>query len=540
MKKLLAILLAFVMVLSMVACTAQPEATPSVKDDPAAPSTSDKVEEATPAEPEEPEKVKGGRVVISCATPTTRAWYDVRGIMAVAMFGFIYEPLARYDSDGAPEPFLAESITPDAEALTWTIVLRDGITFSDGSPCDAEAVAWNLDYYKANGVLTSSFFKFYDHAEVVDEKTVVCHFTEWDSLFDYSLCRTVLIASKKAFDEHGAEWLAENPVGTGPFVEKEFTADISWILDKNENYWQGEVLLDGVDLMTYQQELVAATALNVGDIDALLTETYSIVEQLKGYDGLTIKASDLPSYYYTLCFNMKEGDPFADPRVRKAVSHAIDVDAIIDTLTFGYAVKTNQWAPESSPFYNKDTTGQEYDIAKAKELLAEAGYPNGFKTILTSSSATSATNTCQIIAEQLAQIGIEVELRPIEGAAFVNYIGGWESGMFLHQMGAEAGAASQYASTFYQYEGFGLGVNAFEIPDDLHAITTSITSALTPEERNAKTQEVAEKVIDDLCMIKVIFGSQAVVCSSEKLQDFHYGDVQNLRGDVWETWIAEK
>ena len=537
MKKLLALLLVFAMTLPLVACGGNNSQNDTSNNG----TTNNTVNDGSSEDngEEETAKVKGGRVKISCAMPTTRAWYDIRGIMSVAMFGFIYEPLARYGSDGTPEPFLAESITPDSEALTWTIVLRDGIQFSDGSPCDAEAVAWNLDYYKENGVLTSSFFKSYDHAEVVNEKTVVCHFTEWDSLFDYSLCRTVLIASKKAFDENGAEWLAENPVGTGPFVEKEFNADVSWLLDRNDNYWQGEVMLDGVDLITYQQELVAATSLNVGEIDALLTETYSMVEQLDAYEGLVSKAADLPSYYYTLCFNMQGDDPCANELVRKAISHAIDVDAIIDTLTFGYAVKTNQWAPEDSPFYNSETTGQEYDVEKAKELLAEAGYPDGFDTTLTCSSTTTVVNVCQVIAEQLAAIGINVEIRQIEGAAFVNYIGGWEEGMFLHQMGAEAGAASQYASTFYQYDGFGLGVNAFEIPDDLDEVTTSITSALTEEERNAKTQEVAEKVIDEYCMMKVIFGSQAIVFYRDALKDFHYGDVQNLRGDVWETWIDE-
>ena len=147
-------------------------------------------------------------------------------------------------------------------------------------------------------------------------------------------------------------------------------------------------------------------------------------------------------------------------------------------------------------------------MAKAKELLAEAGYPDGFDTTLTCSNATTVVNVCQVIAEQLSAIGVNVEIRPIEGAAYVNYIGGWETGMLLHQMGAEAGAASQYASTFYQYEGFGLGVNAFEIPDDVHEVTTAITSAKTEEERNAKTQEVAEKVVDEYCMMKVIFGSQ--------------------------------
>lgn len=178
-------------------------------------------------------------------------------------------------------------------------------------------------------------------------------------------------------------------------------------------------------------------------------------------------------------------------------------------------------------------------MEKAKALLAEAGYPNGFDTMITCGSATLAVNVCQIIVEQLSKIGINVELRSIEGAAFVNYIGGWEQGMFLHQMGAEAGAASQYASTFYQYEGFGLGVNAFVIPDELHAVTTSITSAKTSDERNTKTQEVAKMVVDDYCMIKVIFGSQAVAFVSDKVQNHHFCDVQNLRFDVWQAWLAK-
>jgi len=482
------------------------------------------------------EPVKGGRMVIASSLPTTRAWYDIRGIMAVAQFGMIYEPLARYGSDGAPEPFLAESITPDADNLTWTIKVRQGVKFSDGSDLNAEVVKWNLDYYAENGVLKSSFFKFYQSAECTDDYTVVVHFSQWDSLFDYSLCRTVLIASKEAYDKNGKDWLVENPVGTGPFVQKEFNADVSWILDRNDNYWQGEVYLDGLDIIYYQQELVASQALNAGQIDAMLTENYTLVEQMKNFKGITSKASDLPSYYYTLCFNMRGDDPCANLKVREAISYAINVDDILDTLTFGYALKTTQWASETSPFYNADVQSQPYNVEKAKELLAEAGYPNGFKTTITFSSTTLTNNVAQIIAEQLAQIGIEATIRPIEGAAYVNYIGAWEEGMLIHPMGAEAGAASQYASTFYNYEGFGLGINAFVVPDYLDAITTQITSAKTEAERDALTQQVAKIAIDDECMIKVLFGSKAVAFVSDNVKDHQFCDVQNLRFDVWQAY----
>lgn len=505
-----------------------------------------KAEEAAAAPAAEPapavEKKAGGVLKIVGGTPTTRAWYDIRSIMAVSQMAFIYETLVRYDSSGSPEPFLAESVTPDANALTWTIKLKDNIYFTDGSKLTGEVVAWNLDYYKEKGVLKDSFFRNYNHSEAPDELTCVCYFDAWDALFDYSLCRTVLMASKQAFDEHGEEWLNENPVGTGPFKQKEFNADVNWVFEKNENYWQGEVLLDGFELITYQQALVAAQALNAGDVDVQITEDYNLVEQLRNFSGLKAKAADLPSYYYTLCFNMRpreDGtpDPFQDVRVRQAVAYLVNVDQIMETLTFGYALKTNQWAPPGGQFYNPDVVGYEYNVEKAKALLAEAGYADGFETQITTSTNTVIKSIAQVIIEELAKVGIKCELNEVEGTAWINYIGDWDYGMFIHQMGAEAGAASQYSTTFYNYEGFGLGVGSFLIGEDLHNLTTSITSSPSTEELAAKTKQVAKIVVDDECMMKVLFGSQAITFMRAEVMDCHYSDVQNLRGDIWQTWL---
>ena len=160
-------------------------------------------------------------------------------------------------------------------------------------------------------------------------------------------------------------------------------------------------------------------------------------------------------------------DPFADELVRRAVSYAINAEEIADALLYGYGVKSNQWCVPQSEFFNTELEGQPYNIQKAKQLLAEAGYPNGFKTILTTQSQTLLTDICQVIAEQLSDIGIEVEIRPILGAGYVNYIGGWEKGMLLHPMGMENGAASQISVTFVQGLDFALGVNSFIHPDDL-------------------------------------------------------------------------
>lgn len=534
MKKALALTLAALMVFALAACGGSSSSTPAGSTSTPAGSTS------APA-PSANDPVRGKTLKVAALnTPTTLAWYDIRGIMAIAQMGYMLEPVMRYDETGAPEPFLVESCVPDSDALTWTLTLKDGIFFSDGSPLDAEALAWNLDYYKENGILAGSFFAKYNHAEAVDDKTVVCHFDAWDALFDYSLCRTMLVASKAAFDENGAEWLAQNPVGTGPFVFSEMNADVNLLMTRNENYWQGEVYLDAVDIVCYAEELVAATALQTGEVHAMITETYSMVEQMTG-KGMNEYSVALPSYAYTLCFNSVDpNDPFSNKEVREAVSYAVDTQSILDTLTYGYAVATNQWTVPGSDFYNNDVQAQPHDLDKAKQLMEDAGYADGFSTTLTyPGSSTLSRDACQMIQEQLAAINIEVTLRPIDAAAYVNYIGGWEEGMLLHSMGMEAGAASQYTTTFIHDIAFGLGMNAFDISDDLNELAASIGAAATSDELNRITKEVAKVVFDDDVLCKVVLVTQGVNFVRTEVQNHNFCTVQNLRGDVWEAWIED-
>ena len=529
MKKVLALLLALVMVLSLAAC--------GDSSNPTEGSGGSGSEGQTEGEAQIQE---GGTLTVASSIPTTLEWTQIRGIMEIAYMCPIYETLMRYAEDGTPEPYLLESMTPDAENLTWTMVVKDGITFTDGSPLDAEAVAWNLNYYKENGVLASSYYSNFDRAEATDEHTVVCYFTAWDALFDYSLCRTTLIASKQTFDEQGKDYLIENPVGTGPFTLKSYTSDVEMTLAKNPNYWQGEVHLDEFKMQNYQQEVVAATAIQTGEIQAMTTEAYNIVSQIidSGAD-LDSYTCAVPGYAYTVCFNMRGDDPCADLKVRQAISYAIDPETINDTLTYGYGKVSNQWALEGTPMYNDEVEGQPYDVERAKELLTEAGYPDGFDTTLTYSSTTLLNDVGTMIKDQLAQIGINVELRPVEGAAYVNYIGGWEEGMLLHTMGTEAGAPSQYATTFVNGLEFGLGINAFNISDELETMSRAITSSKTDEELEANTHAVAKEVFDNQVLCKVVLVTTAVNFVSKDVHDCNFGRVQNLRFDVWETWIEQ-
>lgn len=485
------------------------------------------------------ESVDGGIIKIaSTITPTTYLFHQVRAVHEIAHASLVQETLMRYDEGGVPQPFLLESVEARSSENIWRLKVREGIEFSDGSDLNAEVVAWNLNIYKEKGIFSASFYASMNRAEVVDDYTVDVYMNSWDSLFPYTLARSCLIASKEAYDTYGEEYLKDNPIGTGPFVLAEYEPDVRELYVKNSNYWQGEPHLDGIEFNIYDTELVMQSAMEIGELHGMFTSNYSLAHDMSlSPTDFTINASSVPTSAYTLCFNMSDPeDPFHDERVRKAVSYVIDTEEITDALFYGYGIQSNQWCVEESEFFNPEIEAQPYNVEKAKELLAEAGYPNGFSTKLTTQSQTLLTDICQIIAEQLSVLDIEVEIRAILGAGYVNYIGGWEEGMLLHPMGMENGAASQISVTFVQDLDFALGVTSFIHPDDLDQM---INAALTAEEDEAVEmfRDIQKVIFDDYCFIKTIAIGPNIGIMRPEVKDHDYCKVQNLMHTFHKAYI---
>lgn len=537
----MALVLALIMIGSLAACgNNNTTVSPAPATNNAAPATT---AEASPSDAALT-PTAGGILEIggNSLIPADLTWFKVRGIHEVAFAGLWgYETLMRYSANGVPECFLLDSITPDSAALTWTMKIKDGVTFSDGSKMTAEVVAWNLNNYKENGILAGSYFANFTNAEATDATTVVCHFSAWEILFDYYLCRTVLIASKEAYDKGGVDGLIAQPVGTGPFVLKNLSPDVDMNMEKNPNYWQGTVLLDGVHFTYYADELVAMEALKSGEISALSSGTYSYINSLmdKSIDLVKTQTA-LPSYAYTLCYKSNDpADPCSEVDVRKAISYAIDTQALVDTLTYGLGVSSTQWCMPGNDYYNTDVTGQPYNLDTAKKMLADAGYPDGFSTQLWFLNIPQMSDTAAAVSEMLGKIGITVELNPIEPANYVNYIGGWDSGMLIHTMGMEGGAAAQYATTFVHDLKFALGMSVFSISDDLSALNNQAKSAPTTDEAVKLFKQAALDVFDEDCLVKVLYCTTAYSFTSPKVHDADYATVQNLRFDLWKTWIEK-
>ncbi len=529
--------LSLLIALSVVLAACQPA---TVTEEPPTSQPAIATEEPPAVQPatEEPLTYKTGGTVnyyISIEPTTLLAW-TTRNPTDVDVLNVTNEFLMKYDENGVAQPYLIESITPDQDALTFTLVVKEGIKFHDGSDLNAEAVAWNMNKYKESGVLSGSFYGKFDNAEAVDDYTVVAYMNAWDSLFPTALARTCFITSKLAFDTYGEEYLQGHPVGTGPFMFESWDHDVSVNLVKFEDYWRGEPRLDGVNMVVYTNLQVAAAALEAGELDILEVGQFDLAVDLEGKEGIVVDTAALTGTGYTLCYNaMDEDDPLYDIRVRQAISYAIDSEAISEAVTKGYYFESNQWAKSSDPVYSPDVTGFPYNIEKARELLEEAGLADGFTTRITL-EVGGMEDGAQIIAEQLAAVGITVELNMVERANYKAYIGDWEYGMLLHPMGTSNGQASQLAANFIQGLDFALGVDTFLHTDEVNDMINEAVAA-DEETANQLFQEVAYKVFEEQALMKVITLTKYVVAYTDDLKDSGIYKTNKFVDDFHLAWL---
>jgi ABC-type transport system substrate-binding protein len=538
MKRVIVYVLAIMMVVFMFGCQAGTETT-STESSTQTTTGSEEAATETEAtgEAAETTSMAGGILTYRIqGEPTTLQAWSTRNPIDTTILNITNETLLRYDSNGDPQPFLVDSITADKAALTFTLKIKQGIKFHDGSDLTAEVVAWNLNYYKENGVLTGSFYGSFDNAEVMDEETVVIHMNVWDSLFPSALARTCYITSKVAFDTYGADYLVSNPVGTGSFMFESWDHDEAVHLVKFADYWQGEPLLDGVDMVIYTDETVAAAALQQGELDVLPVTDYNTATQLAGNDDVVVQAANLAGTGYTLCYMCTNAeDPLSDIRVRQAFSYAIDTSVIGPVATQGYYIESSQWCAPGTAYYNDQIDGYGYDVEKAKELLAEAGYADGFTTRITLQTGWGE-DQAQIIAQQLAAIGVTCELNVVEVANYAGYIGSWEYGMLLHPMGTSNGQASQLAANFKQGLERGLGVTAFLHTDEVNDLITEAIAA-DADESIELFKEIAYKVFMEECMMETTVLTQPVVAYTSALHDSGLYASMNRADTLHLAWL---
>ncbi len=488
------------------------------------------------------DRVRGGTIKIAVsADATTLKSYRLRGPTDRAYGCVIFETLLSLNAQGSPEPFLAESITEDVEGLAYIIKLKEGIMFQDGSELDAEVCKWNLDLYNEKGVQNKAFFKSVKSFEVVDKYTVKINLNEWDALIPLYLARqggAGYMISKLAWDTYGEDYCAENPVSTAPFKVVAWNRDVGMKLEKFEGYWQGEPYLDGVEFEIYSTPLVAQAAFLTGDVHAQMISDNTVAKYLEG-QGFTVTKSNIPGQCYTVCFQcLDPDDPFYNKTLRQAAMYAINPQEFVDTVFAGYSEITNQYAKKGTTYYNDKVEGYPYNPEKAKQLLIEAGYPNGFKTVITVGTAALAQNIAQILKEQLAKVGITLDLNITDTAGESTTVDNWGKGIYVHAMGADPGAAAILAGSYASGLSSGIGHSAFSRPDGLsYLIEQGKSSGL--EESIDYFKQAMKLVYDDGGFIKALAMIYQSSVTSPKLHDANFGETVGTSSDLWDAWLEK-
>jgi len=389
----------------------------------------------------------GGRAtVVTSANPaswdlTNSTWPTWEGV------NFLYDRLVAFDEAEELIPALALSWDVSADGLEYTLKLREGVTFHDGTPFNAAAVQFNIQRHL--DMPDSGFYSAYEpvaRVDVVDDLTAKIVLSEIRPNFAYEGLAQwgALQVSPTAFAELGARF-GEAPIGTGPFKFDTYEPGASITYARNEAYWGGAPLLETVQVRIIPEAAVALVEMEAGTVDAILVEPKDV--QAMTDLGLVIENSVSPGSEM-MSINLSQS-PTDELLVRQALALAIDRDAIIAAVLFGFAEKSNGGVTSDSPFYNADIPLIEYDPEQAGALLDEAGWVMGddgirerdgqpLRLALLSSDFADWGLFNQIFQEQLRVVGVDTEITTLEWNAMLDQWrenqGPWH--ISYHQQGA--------------------------------------------------------------------------------------------------------
>ena len=334
----------------------------------------------------------------------------------------VFSGLTELGPDGRPLPDLAESWQVSDDQKTWTFHLRRGVKFHHGREVDAQDVLKTVERIldPATGSVTRVNFQIIDKMEAIDDHTVRFQLkAPYAGFADIFSDRQARIVPRDKLDT-----LATNPIGSGPFKFKSFLPGDRVELTKNPDYYvQGVPKLDDIVLRIMPESATRVSALETGEVDLVWDLPLEAIDQVKKNPDLMVDA--VPTSTWDGLIMNCAMKPFDDTRVRRAVLLAIDKNAMVQLALFGNGTATNTMILPSSPFYNKDLKIGPPDIAGAKKLLAEAGYPEGFDVQLYVPIGRPTRERLGLAArEMLKEIGVRVDLQRVPWDKFISDIEG--------------------------------------------------------------------------------------------------------------------
>ena len=402
-----------------------------------------------------------------------------------ALYGNLYEGLVQFAADGSVVPLLAESWDVSGDGTVYTFHLRQGVRFHDGRPFDATTAKFSLERGLAGDSVNpqKSRLQAVHGIEVLDGQTLRLSLSRRSG----SLLESLAWGSWVMVSPDSAATNASHPVGTGPFRFSAWRRGDSLTVVRNADYWGGAPSLDAATFKFIADPSAAYAALMAGDVDAF--HYYPAPESFAQFVAdPRFRVFVGPTEGETILSLNNRRPPLNDVRIRRAIAFALDRKAIIDGAMFGYGTPIGSHFPPRNPAY-VDLTGQyPHDVSQAKRLLAEAGYANGFALSLKLPPPSYARRGGEIIAAQLAEVGIHAHIEDLEWAQWLDQVYGrhdFDMSIVVH---AEPMDYDIYARDDYY---FGYSSAPFK------ALVASLEDTVDPLRRRDLLQQVQHRLADD-------------------------------------------
>jgi peptide/nickel transport system substrate-binding protein len=385
--------------------------------------------------------------------------YGITSVTAMTVVANTYDQLTEYETYMSEDGYLlddtesilgavAESyeISPDGMDVTYHI--RQGLTFHDGTPLTAEAVKFTFDrivesegvgYYYVDmaGASTTDAF------EVIDEHTLVMHLEQPNVLAMKVLTLLNIVpVNPNLLQQHmtdddpfGQDWLSINEAGSGPFILESYTPDSEVVLRRFDDYWKGPAALERVIIKIIPSVADRILALESGDVDLIIDVPPRDVERLEANPD--VKVVSAPARKPRVLQMSHDISPLDNIKVRQAIAYAIPYETIVEEVYEGAAqLLRNPVLAIGTPTYTEEFWTYDTDLDRARELLAEAGYPDGFDTSIAVVAGIEEDEEMAVwIKTNLEQIGIHVEVESMPMAAYLTEARAQELPLFLSEMG---------------------------------------------------------------------------------------------------------
>lgn len=438
----------------------------------------------------------------------------------------IYETLVTYSSTSTTVVAqLAHSWDVSADKLTWTFHLRQGVRFHDGTPFNAEAMLFSLgrQFYEDHPFNTGKGNYKYWHdmgmddivaaLEAPDDSTFVIRLKEPNAPFLSNLAMNFCAAvSPTALKKHGQDFF-KNPVGTGPFRFVEWRKDERIVLARNDDYWGPKAKLERLIFKPIQEASIRFLELSQGALHGLDNLSPEYITEIRDNPQLQLLTQPGMNVGY-LAMNMEQ-QPFDDLRVRQAINHAVDKQALVDNFYQVLAMVAKNPIPPTLWGYNDTIAGYAYDPEKARALLTEAGFPDGFATELWAMPVPrpympQPDKIAQAVQADLAKVGIRARIVQWEWGTYLDKVFNGEHPMALLGWTGDNGDPDNFLYVLLDKTAAIKPAQniAFYKSDELHEVLVAARRSADRDERTRLYQTAQEIIFRDAPWVPLVHATQ--------------------------------